>query len=331
VASRHHRAADSGRVRVSVDGAGLPYGLLDPTLGTNQAYQVYQHGTVTLDRGLHWLRFTLVGQGHLGGTTIAPDHLTLIGGGGRHELVGDAVVDDESIGAFAIESGAWSRSTGQPGHPYYGVSYRSAPAGAGERSVSWRPDVPVTDTYQVLVWYVSHPNRASDAPYTIHHADGTTTVRIDQRGQARSLVAERPGVWVNLGSFRFEAGQSGVVRLTNDADGFVVADAVTLTRDPVPPTPTGLAAEPASPTSIALRWQASDGATGYHVERRVAGAGAWELAGTVAAGVTTLDSTGLTPATAYEHRVYAVVTPQPGRPARGSLATMPVAATTQEL
>jgi hypothetical protein len=133
VAVRHHRAADRGRIQVSLDGTDLPSGLLDPTLASNQAYQVYQHGTATLDKGLHWIRFTLVGEGYLGGTTIAPDHLTLIAGGGPHELLGDAVVDDTSVGAFSIESGAWGRSTGQPGHPYYGVSYRSAPAGTGDR------------------------------------------------------------------------------------------------------------------------------------------------------------------------------------------------------
>ncbi|NED93756.1 hypothetical protein G1H11_00315 [Phytoactinopolyspora alkaliphila] len=328
VAVRYHRFWDRGQIQVSIDGADLPEGLIDPSLAANEAYETYQLGTVSLDKGLHRIRFTLVDEGRLGGTAITPDHLTLISGGSDHDLVRDAVVDDDSVGAFEM-SGTWGRATGQAGHPYYGVSYRSASTGTGDRAVRWRPDVPVTDDYQVLAWYVSHPNRASNAPYTINHADGETTVRVDQRGQARSLTdPDRPGVWVNLGTHRFEAGSSGSVELGNDADGFVIADAITLTRDPVPDTPDDVQATAASSSSIDVTWIASEGATGYHVERRPAGTGAWEFAGETPGDQTTLTSTGLSPGTAYEHRVYAVVDTHPGRPARGSLPTDPVQATT---
>lgn len=329
VAVRYHRYWDRGKVRISIDGQDLPDGLVDPSLATGEAYQTYQFGTAGLEAGAHRIRFTLEEAGRLGGSVIAPDHLTLISGGGPHDLVRDVVVDDESVGDFQLAAGRWGRASGQAGHPYYGVSYRSAPAGSGERRAEYRPDVPVTGDYQVLAWWVSHPNRASDAPYTIRHAGGSTTVRVDQRGQARSLSdRERPGVWVDLGTYRFEAGSAGTVELSNDADGYVIADAVMLTRDPVPQTPAGLAATGVSASSIQLLWTASDGATGYHVERRVTGGGAWEFAGQVPAGQTAFTSTGLSPGTTYEHRVYAVVDTEPGRPARGSLPADPVAATT---
>ncbi|WP_129666186.1 exo-alpha-sialidase [Phytoactinopolyspora endophytica] len=323
-AVRLHRSQDLGKVQVSIDGENLPDGLVDPTLETGEAYQTYQLGAVELDRGLHWVRFTLVDEGHLGGSTIAPDELTLIDAGGvPNGLVRDVVVDDESVDAFE-RSGTWGRATGQEGHPYYGVSYRSAPAGSGDRIASWRPDVPVTGTYNVLAWYVSHPNRASDAAYTVHHADGSTTVEVDQRGQARSLTDPgRPGVWVDLGSFPFEAGTAATVELSNDADGYVIADAITLTRDPVPATPTDLQADPASPSRTELSWTPSDGATGYHVERRPNGDGAWEFAGEVPGDETTFTSTGLSPDTTYEHRIYAITHTEPGRPPHASAATDP--------
>jgi hypothetical protein len=330
VAVRYHRYWDRGKVQISIDGQDLPDGLVDPSLAADAAYQTYQLGTVQLAAGPHRIRFTLVDEGRLGGTVIAPDQLTLIsGGGGHHDLVRDVVVDDESVGDFQLIAGAWGRATGQAGHPYYGVSYRSAPAGTGERRTQYRLDVPVTGDYQVLAWWVSHPNRASNAPYTINHAEDSTTVRVDQRGQAPSLVdADRPGVWVNLGTYRFEAGSAGTVELSNDADGFVIADAITLTRDPVPDPPAGVAATPVSSSSIQVVWAASDGADGYHVERRVAGGGAWEFAGLVGADRTEFTSTGLSPSTTYEHRVYAIVDTQPGRPARGSLPAGPATATT---
>ncbi|WP_425503499.1 DUF6351 family protein [Jiangella mangrovi] len=315
---------------MSIDGQLLPDGVLDPSLDSGAAYQTYQHGDVALDRGLHRIRFTLLEPGRLGGTTIAPDELTLIAA--EHpsdETKRDVVVDDESVGAFRM-TGTWGRATGQAGHPYYGVSYRSAAAGTGARSVSWQVDVPVTGEYHVLAWAVAHANRASDAPFTVHHADGATTARIDQRGQARVVGDSRPGVWVDLGAYRFEAGAAGRVELSDDADGFVIADAVLVTRDPVPGAVAGVAGSALSPSSARVSWTGTDGADGYDVERRVAGTELWELAGRVGAAATSLDVTGLAPSTSYEFRVYAFTEPDPGRPAFAGPASAPVTVTTSE-
>jgi hypothetical protein len=125
--------------------------------------------------------------------------------------------------------------------------------------------------YHVLAWSVAHANRASDARFTIHHAGGSSTVRIDQRGQARAVGDNRPGVWVDLGAYRFEAGAAGTVELTNAADGYVIADAVMVTRDPVPVPTAGVAASALSPSRVRVTWTQTDGADGYHVERRVVG------------------------------------------------------------
>lgn len=330
VAVRYARGQDAGRIQVSIDGQVLPDGVLDPALDSGAAYQTYQHGTADLGRGLHRIRFTLLGPGRLGGTAIAPDELTLIAA--EHpsdEAKRDIVVDDESVGAFRM-TGTWGRATGQAGHPYYGVSYRSSAAGTGDRTVSWQVDVPVTGEYHVLAWAVAHANRASDAPFTVHHADGATTVRIDQRGQARVVGDSRPGVWADLGAFRFEAGAAGRVELSNAADGFVIADAVLVTRDPVPGAVAGVAGSALTPSSARVSWTGTDGADGYDVERRVAGTELWELAGRVGAGETALDVTGLAPSTAYEFRVYAFTEPDPGRPVFAGTASAPVTVTTPE-
>ncbi len=330
VAVRYARGQDAGRIEVSVDGQVLPGGVLDPALDSGSAYQTYQHGTVDLERGLHRIRFTLLELGRLGGTTIAPDELTLIAAGQpSDEASRDVVVDDESVGAFRT-TGTWSRATGQAGHPYYGVSYRSAPAGTGDRRASWQVDVPVTGEYHVLAWAVAHANRASDAPFTVHHADGATTVRLDQRGQARVVGDSRPGVWVDLGAYRFEAGAAGRVELSNAADGFVIADAVMVTRDPVPGGVGDVTAAAASPSSVRVSWAAVDGADGYDVEVRAAGTELWELGGRVGADATSLDVTGLAPSAAYEVRVYAFAEPDPGRPALAGPASAPVAVATPE-
>ncbi|MFD3914192.1 exo-alpha-sialidase [Streptomyces sp. NPDC058603] len=129
-----------------------------------------------------------------------------------------AVADNDST-AYETVSGEWNNASGTAG--YYGPNYRTHPAGTGSSVVRWRLDVPVSGTYDVSVWYAAHANRASNAPYVVHHAQGSTTVRVDQR--------ERGGQWVSLGSYPFTAGGGGTVELSDAADGYVVADAVRTT------------------------------------------------------------------------------------------------------
>jgi hypothetical protein len=57
---------------------------------------------------------------------------------------------------------------------------------------------------------------------TIRHADGATTVKIDQK--RKPPVQE---LLLSVGTFRFEAGKAGHVEISNaDTEGFVVIDAV---------------------------------------------------------------------------------------------------------
>ena len=63
-------------------------------------------------------------------------------------------------------------------------------------------------------------DHASNAPVTVVSAGRTMTKRVDLRSTK--------GQWVGLGTFRFKAGRTGSVTITNDADGNVLADAVKL-------------------------------------------------------------------------------------------------------
>lgn len=109
----------------------------------------------------------------------------------------------------------WTVSTGAPG--YYGANYQYAEAGTGERTATWNFTIPATGTYEVFAWWAQSSNRATNAPYTIAHAGGTTTVRVDQTTNG--------GGWYSLGQFAFDAGAGSVV-LSNDANGIVIADAI---------------------------------------------------------------------------------------------------------
>jgi hypothetical protein len=77
--------------------------------------------------------------------------------------------------------------------------------------------------YEVFVWWVKCWNNcASNAPYTVNYAGGSLTIPMDQGDR------DRAGQWNSIGVFTFNAGTSGSVVLTNDADGRVIADAVRL-------------------------------------------------------------------------------------------------------
>ncbi|GAA0452808.1 hypothetical protein Ade02nite_00860 [Paractinoplanes deccanensis] len=218
VAVRHHRLRDRGRIRTSVDGLDLPAGRIDPTMTVGEGYQVYPLGTMTLAPGTHRIRFTLEAAGRAGGTVIAPDQLALTAGASPADAP-RTVADNSAAASFEIASGTWDNdATGVDG--YYGQFYSTHPAGTGTATARFRPDVPETGVYEVAVWYPAHPNRASNAPFTVRHAEGQATFRIDQRTQGSQ--------WVRLGSFPFVAGGAATVGLSDDADGYVVADAVRL-------------------------------------------------------------------------------------------------------
>ena len=112
--------------------------------------------------------------------------------------------------------GDWKTTTSEPG--YFGNNYRVATPGSGDAVSTWTISVPQTGYYSVYARWTSHPNRATDTPYTIIHALCSTTVLCNQQ--------ENGGRWMILGTYHFTAGEDATVSLNNNADGCVVADAV---------------------------------------------------------------------------------------------------------
>ncbi|WP_427925497.1 exo-alpha-sialidase [Streptomyces sp. cg40] len=128
------------------------------------------------------------------------------------------VADNDDATKFSTVSGTWNPASGIEG--FWGASYRTHAAGTGTSVVRWQSDVPASGVYDVSVWYTDYANRATNAPYTVRYAGGSAVVRVDQTGRGNR--------WVSLGSFPFTAGTPAVVELSDDADGYVVADAVRL-------------------------------------------------------------------------------------------------------
>jgi hypothetical protein len=133
------------------------------------------------------------------------------------------IIVDNSDPGFSVLSQTWSTGTSAPGH--WGPDYRyrqTTASGAAFGEVEWRPNLPAAGAYQVAIYYPQGGNRANDAPFTVYHADGADVFPVDQQ--------QNGGQWNVLGTFEFNAGNDGCVRLSNDANPTVViADAVSFT------------------------------------------------------------------------------------------------------
>ncbi|WP_405735537.1 exo-alpha-sialidase [Streptomyces sp. NBC_01537] len=227
VAVRFHRSFGQGQIRTSIDGAALTQGLVDPTLTMSlkttdavyqdQGYQVYQLGSDTLTAGQHTVRFTLAAVGRAGGKAIAPDQLTLTSGGQPADMP-KTVADNDFVPGFEDVSDSWTDVNSVTGA--YGRSHATHAAGTGTNKVRFRPDVPMNGVYEVSTWFRAQSGQASNASYVINHADGQTTVPVNETSGG--------GRWVVLGEYTFSGGGDGTIELSDDADGTVIADAVRL-------------------------------------------------------------------------------------------------------
>ncbi len=136
----------------------------------------------------------------------------------------ELTVDDVTSGFTAI--GAWPANTNSLA---FAGQHRSAPAGPGNSNTSWEFHGLAPGQYEVLTTWTPFNNRATNASYII--ADGNvaeTAVGVNQRQSPNDAFAD--GVmWESLALFQVTTGEL-TVRLNNNANGYIVADAVRIIR-----------------------------------------------------------------------------------------------------
>ncbi len=134
------------------------------------------------------------------------------------ELLGIVLDDTE-----AQYTGKWLTSNAASSN--IGGSYRhDGGRDRGQKTATFTMDIPADGDYGVRFYYTPHANRSTKTAVTIHHADGDTTVLVNQREPARV-----DGVAPTLGQFRFATDQKALVTITNEgADGYVVVDGIQL-------------------------------------------------------------------------------------------------------
>ena len=130
------------------------------------------------------------------------------------------VVDDQTIGAqFLLSGGGW-QSDEIPGSGNYNGGCLWTGAGDGSRTALWRHQNPLLGTFKIYIYY-GHPSLgrlATNAPFTVVTETGSETVQVNFNQGADQ--------WNLLGTFK----NPRYVRVTNAADGVIIADAVKFER-----------------------------------------------------------------------------------------------------
>jgi hypothetical protein len=147
------------------------------------------------------------------------DFVTTAAAGGGHGVdkskLAGVVVDDTEATLKGFEQ------TGHVSGNYVGDGYRhDGNAEKGAMTARFTPALPAAGSYRVAISYSLNGNRATNAPVTIHHAQGETKVLVNQR------LKPSDGLLHVVGTFEFAAGKDGWVEISNaGTDGHVIVDA----------------------------------------------------------------------------------------------------------
>lgn len=134
------------------------------------------------------------------------------------DMLPGIVVDD----CDAELQGDWQYSTHTP--PYVGRGYlHDMNAGKGKKSATYRPHLPTGGWYEVRLSHCRNIRRSTNTLVIISHADGQTSLRLNQQ-----LPQEHGQLFRTLGRFRFNSGREHWVKIANDdtTGKYVIADAI---------------------------------------------------------------------------------------------------------
>jgi hypothetical protein len=130
----------------------------------------------------------------------------------RIGFVSPHIYVDEQSGAFTLSNTPYwytpQGGCGFNGHAYY--TWSVSDPGSSTNWGEWRPPLNDSGVYEVEVYApfcITGRSETDGATYTISHANGTSTVSVSHE--------DNVGTWMSLGTFYFNAGNSGVIRLTD--------------------------------------------------------------------------------------------------------------------
>jgi Domain of unknown function (DUF4832)/Domain of unknown function (DUF4874) len=136
----------------------------------------------------------------------------------------EIILDNASLGVQDAAggrsfTGAWCKSVATS---KYGADSLYS-CGTAADSYRWTPNITKAGSYQVYVWWSTHPNRSTSVPIKVVAASGTASKVFNEKAGG--------GSWVLHGTYNFVAGKAGYVEVT-DANGQAAADAVRFVPGP---------------------------------------------------------------------------------------------------
>jgi hypothetical protein len=129
------------------------------------------------------------------------------------------IIDDGAAGFSTV--GTWKIKTGQG----FDGDLRFVAAGTGSKTATWTFTSLIPGQYRVAATWSKAGNQATNAPFTV--LDGGTalgTVAVNEKNPPGDFL-DAGAMWKTLGAYQL-SGTTLVVRLTDSANGVVVADAV---------------------------------------------------------------------------------------------------------
>lgn len=134
----------------------------------------------------------------------------------------EVIVDNNLSGT--VSSGTWGLATAANDH--YESQSEYATVGGGVDVYRFTPDLPVTSDYEVFAWNSCFSPRHNEVPHTIVFSEDSRTINVDQ-----DCFTGSSGEWFSLGIFRFDAGRSGYLEisdqgLSSPTETYIGADAI---------------------------------------------------------------------------------------------------------
>lgn len=127
----------------------------------------------------------------------------------------DIVVDNDEGAPAYTEEGDWSTSSSTG---YNGGTYRYTLDDREFSRCTWSAEIPETGRYEVSTIFLRSGNRSTTVPFTVSHADGVTSLTVDQTGSGIGSAA--------LGEYNFNAGKTTVTMDNSRGLGAFIADAI---------------------------------------------------------------------------------------------------------
>jgi hypothetical protein len=148
------------------------------------------------------------------------------GGGGAS--AGGKVVHAADLPGIVVNdsaaklTGEWARGSFRSG--VEGDYQHDQNADKGKKSARFEIKIPADGKYEVRFAYVPNGNRATNVPVTVESADGSKTVKVNEK-----LTPPIDGLFISLGTYQFTAARGAAVVVSNEGtDGYVIIDAVQL-------------------------------------------------------------------------------------------------------